>query len=306
VDCTFTGHALDRGDPQRNDPQWIAERIRAPGSLFIPYSKTRPALTTGGERLEPRWVDRDWLGSALQSEPAPVLLGVDAAGTAYFAIDVGDRDPPEGAKFIDVRSAASQIAATGGPVPDIALVGLARSLLEWNSRHRFCSTCGKPSTSAKGGYSRQCTDPACGSSHFARVDPVVIMLATDGDRCALGRQARFPPRMYSALAGFVEPGESIEEAVIRETREESNLEVTDVRYVASQPWPFPSSLMIGCIARAVSFDIEPDREELEDVRWFSRDDVRGFFAGEKKDFFLPPPMAIAHQLIKTWASATGS
>ena len=303
MDCTFSGHVLDRADPQRNDAQWVAQRLADPQSRFVPFSKSRPALRTGADRLEPHWTSRAAVAEALEADACVVLVGLDSAGTAHFAVDVGDREPPEGSKFIDVRSAAAQLAASGGPVPDVALIGLARSLLEWNRKHRFCANCGRPSVQSKGGFGRQCTDAECGTSHFARVDPVVIMLPTDGDRCALGRQPRFPPRMYSALAGFVEPGESIEEAVVRETLEESNLRVTDVRYVASQPWPFPSSLMIGCISRAVTFDIDPDREELEDCRWFSRQEILDFFAGRSSDFFLPPPMAIAHQLIKTWASS---
>ena len=174
--------------------------------------------------------------------------------------------------------------------------------LNCHHRHRFCSVWGQPSVMKIGAYRRDC--PACGAEHFPRTDPVVIMLAIDGDRCLLGRQARFQPGMYSCLAGFVEPGETIEDAVRRETAEEAGIRVGRVRYHASQPWPFPSSLMIGCHAEAISTDIVRDETELEDCRWFPRAEVRTMLAGTHPDGLkTPPAMAIAHHLIRAWAEA---
>jgi NAD+ diphosphatase len=183
---------------------------------------------------------------------------------------------------------------------DAALWGTARSLIDWHNRHRFCSACGSPSELFRAGWGRRC--PACAAEHFPRVDPVVIMLAEHDGRVLLGRQPRFPPRRYSALAGFVEPGESIEEAVTRELREEAGIEATQVRYIASQPWPFPGQLMIACLARAADDRLTLDREELDDAFWASRSEVEAALAGDPAAPFLaPPPFAIAHSLLRAWA-----
>jgi NAD+ diphosphatase len=179
-----------------------------------------------------------------------------------------------------------------------AIIAEARSLIDWHRRHRFCANCGAPTELAKGGWSRHCD--ACGSDHFPRVDPVVIMLAVKGDHALVGRQGGFPPGFYSALAGFVEPGESLEEAVIRELHEEAGLRCGAVRYVASQPWPFPSSLMIGAIAEANGFELNIDGDEIEEARWVSRDECRSVLAGSGP-WSAPPPLAIAHHLLSTWA-----
>lgn len=185
------------------------------------------------------------------------------------------------------------------PEPEIAFLGEAKSLLGWHGRHRRCSVCGAATTLASGGWRRDCS--ACGSSHFPRTDPVVIMLAVRGDACLLGRQPRFPKGMYSALAGFLEPGETIENAVRREILEESGIRIGAVAYHASQPWPFPSSLMIGCIAQAESADILMDKAELEDCRWFGRSELRSMFSGEHPlGYSAPQPIAIAHLLMRDW------
>jgi NAD+ diphosphatase len=173
------------------------------------------------------------------------------------------------------------------------------SLARWHARHRFCANCGHLSEIVRGGWSRSC--PSCGADHFPRVDPVVIMLVEHEGRVLLGRQPHWPERRYSALAGFVEVGEAIEDAVAREVKEEAGLDVTDVRYVASQPWPFPSSLMIACHARSLATDLSIDRTELEDARWFTREEVAESIRGnETAHFQSPPRTAIARTLIEHW------
>jgi NAD+ diphosphatase len=201
-----------------------------------------------------------------------------------FAADPGDDFPGERRGLRDLAPTLSQ--ADGG------MVAHAVALLNWHRRHRFCANCGTPSDSREAGHIRRC--PKCGAEHHPRTDPVVIMLVHDGDRAILGRQAHWPPGRYSALAGFVEPGESLEEAVAREVREETGARVADVAYHSSQPWPFPASLMLGFIARWTSGEPVVGDGELEDVRWFTREEIA---AGEAK---LPPRQAIARRLIEEW------
>ena len=174
-------------------------------------------------------------------------------------------------------------------------------MIDWHKRHQFCSTCGTPSKSSQGGYLRLCTNDACGAQHFPRTDPVVIMLATRSDQCLMGRQPGFPPNMFSALAGFMEPGETIADAVRREVMEEAGVEVGDVRYHSSQPWPFPTTLMIGCQADAATSEITRDEGEMTDVRWFTRKDVLSGLAGTNENLALPGSIAIAYHLITAWA-----
>ena len=185
---------------------------------------------------------------------------------------------------------------------DAAIWGGARALLSWHARHGFCAACGAGTAVAKAGWARRC--PSCATEHFPRVDPVVIMLAVHGDSVLLGRQPRFPPRRFSALAGFVEPGESLEEAVRRELMEEAGVPTAGVRYLASQPWPFPSSLMVACLADATATAITLDETELDDARWFSRGQVAAAMAGEADAAFVaPPPFAVAHTLLAHWLGA---
>ncbi len=184
---------------------------------------------------------------------------------------------------------------------ELATYGGARSLVDWHARHRFCARCGSHTHLAKGGWQRSCE--GCKAEHFPRVDPVTIMLVEHGGRLLLGRQPRFPPRRFSALAGFVEPGESIEEAVAREVLEEAGVKVGPVSYIASQPWPFPSSLMIGCYAQALDDQLTIDTTELDEADWFTREEVTAAMAGkEDARFIAPPPHAIAHHLLDWWLS----
>ena len=186
----------------------------------------------------------------------------------------------------------------GAGASDLGIVAQAKSLLDWHARHGFCANCGAPTDIAKGGYQRDC--PNCGARHFPRTDPVAIMLATFDDKVLLGRGPHLPPGFFSALAGFVEPGETIEEAVRRELWEEAGVATSKVTYVASQPWPWPSSLMIGCFAQADSLDCKPDGVEIDDVRWLDRAALEIALEDGDPEIAVPPDIAIAHQLIQTW------
>jgi NAD+ diphosphatase len=197
------------------------------------------------------------------------------------------------AGFTDLRSVGAIM-----PRDDGALLAYARGLIHWHSRHRFCGVCGHPTVSEQAGHQRRCANPVCGAVHFPRTDPAVIMLIHDGDRIILGRQAQWPPGMNSVLAGFVEPGESLEEAVAREVMEEVGIAVTEVRYRSSQPWPFPSSIMLGFTARALTADIRLSPDEIETARWYSRDELRR--SPENESFRLPRRDSIARRLVDDW------
>jgi NAD+ diphosphatase len=220
--------------------------------------------------------------------------------TAVFAVDMeGAPDPTDGplnglGKFADLRQVALLL-----PASEAAIAATAKGMFEWRRKHRYCAACGEPSLVTDGGWKRSC--PACRVEHFPRTDPVVIMLPVKGDKCLLGRQAIWPKGMFSALAGFLEPGESIEEACAREVKEEAGLTVIDAVYHSSQPWPFPSQLMIGLIAEVSDDQARPDQTELESVAWLTRAEARAVLAGAHPTIQAPPPFAIAHSLIKAWA-----
>jgi NAD+ diphosphatase len=273
---TFAGEALDRAGPHRRDEAWLAARLADPATRVVAASEA--GVVVAGER--PRMFAVDELPEGLEL----VLLGVDGDGRAVFAADPGDEFPGERRGLRDLAPVLSQ--AEGG------MVAHAAGLLNWHRRHRFCANCGARTVAREAGHVRVC--PACGMQHHPRTDPVVIMLVTDGDRALLGRQAQWPAGRYSALAGFVEPGESLEEAVAREVREEAGVRVADVRYRSSQPWPFPSSLMLGFSARWAGGEPAVRDGELEDVGWFTREAIVG------GDVLLPPPTAIARRLIDEW------
>lgn len=230
-----------------------------------------------------------------------VFLGlIDDAPRFGFRLDPQAIEPLKtrnDLKITDLRSIAVQGLVDAEHLPPLAE---AKALLGWHARHSHCPNCGAKTEIVQAGWRRDC--PACRCEHFPRTDPVVIMLATHGDACLLGRGKQFPRGFYSALAGFIEPGETIEEAVCRELHEEAGVKAHGVRYYATQPWPFPSSLMIGCFAEAESRDIVLDENELADAKWVARDVVRQVLAGDQSQgFWLPPPIAIAHHLVKTWA-----
>ena len=273
---TFAGGALDRAGTRRRDEMWLAARLADPATRVVAASEA--GAVVAGER--PRMFAVHELPEGLDL----VLLGVDGDGHAVFAADPGDEFPGERRGLRDLAPVLSQ--AEGG------LVAHAIGMLNWHRRHRFCANCGAPSVAREAGHVRVC--PVCGAQHHPRTDPVVIMLVTDGDRALLGRQAQWPTGRYSALAGFVEPGESLEEAVAREVREEAGVTVAGVRYRSSQPWPFPTSLMLGFSARWAGGDPAVRDDELEDVGWFAREAIVG------GDVLLPPPTAIARRLIDEW------
>ena len=312
----FAGGRLDRAGHQRRDEAWVKGLRADPASRFLALLRLE-ALIDGAAGPAIAWLERPAVAQDLAAGARCILLGLDG-GTAHFAVDVSPRsedsaaEPPfaDRGEFHDVRRIAGQV-----PREDAAILAQARSMIDWHARHSFCAQCGQPTKSSADGYVRRCIDEACDAQHFPRTDPVVIMLVTDGDRCLVGRSGRFAIKLYSALAGFLEPGETIEEGVRREVMEEAGIKVGAVRYHSSQPWPYPSSLMIGCMADALTTDIHVDREELEDAQWFSRDVMREAVARaaavtdpltrppEDDDGpipILPAPMAIAHQLIRAW------
>jgi NAD+ diphosphatase len=300
----FSGSPLDRASDKRSDAAWIEARRRDPSSFILPVWRLQPFLfgsERGGGAVEAGFMKPGLCESLAAPEAPMVFLGLEK-DQALFALDISAaRDPAnEGplaglGHFRDMRAAAAVL-----PTKDVAILGQAKAMIDWHQRHGFCPGCGAPTYLAEAGYKRVCE--RCNTEHFPRTDPVVIMLGTHGDACLVGRNKRFPGNFYSALAGFMEPGESIEEAVRRELMEEVNLKVGKVTYVATQPWPFPSSLMIGCLAEAESRDFKPDGTEISDARWLDRDTARRLVAGEKMpDISVPPAIAIAHHLIKAFA-----
>jgi NAD+ diphosphatase len=284
----FSGGGLDRMGPRRTDAAWLAERSADPGSRVV-------ISTSDGVLVEGDWAPATVALSELPAGTETVLLGVGDDGVAVFAADPG---PEHGAAL---RPAASLVGlrdvAAMSALADANLLAHATGLLNWHRRHRFCANCGHATASGEAGYVRTC--PNCGVQHHPRTDPVVITLVHDGDRVLLGRNANWPERRFSCLAGFVEPGESLEEAVAREVGEEAGITVSDVRYVSSQPWPFPASLMLGFEATYAAGEPHPHDRELQAVEWFTRDDLRRAAAGEG-DIGIPPPLAIARRLMDGW------
>ncbi len=283
----FTGARLDRADQLRTDAARFAAAVSDP--------RARCLLLDGIDFVPGEGGGLRWESLDPADDRALMLLGIDDGGIPHFV-----REAPAGAR-IDARSRTVMRLLPLLSAEEAALYGGARSLVDWHARHRFCAVCGAPTGLFRGGWGRRCD--TCNAEHFPRVDPVVIMLAECDGRVLVGRQGGFPPGFFSALAGFVEPGESLEEAVARELWEEAGIRVSDVSYVASQPWPFPSSLMIGC--RAVAHDpaLTLDTTEIEAAMWVDRAEVRAALAGDMgAPFMAPPPLAIARTLLEEWAA----
>lgn len=307
----YTGATLDRAGALRKDPDAIARHWRSPAARLLAVWRGRflmradmaaPAplpLDDAGDWGRP---DAWWRAHAADQ---PLFLGLapdgdsdgEARQTPWFAIDLSPLDDAEThprleglGVFADLRALAAHLDA-----PTAGLLAYTRALTGWHHKHRFCGVCGAATVADEGGHTRRCANPDEPHTHFPRTDPAVIMLVHDGDRCLLGRSPRFPPGRYSTLAGFVEPGESLEMAVAREVMEEAGVPVTDIRYHSSQPWPFPASLMLGFHARALDSAIHIDNDELEDARWFTRAQVRA-----APPETLPPADSISRRLIADW------
>jgi NAD+ diphosphatase len=294
----YTASQIDRASEKRNDEAFLRARTDDPRAGFYAIAGEMVVLKAGDEIHDPMF-RRDEV-AALGRQTETVFLGlVDGAARFGVGLDPGVVEPLKAQNqfFItDLRSIAMQGLVAQDHLPPLAE---AKAMLHWHARHRFCSNCGAPSTLNEAGWRRDC--PACKATHFPRTDPVVIMLAIDGDRCLLGRQTRFVKGMWSCLAGFVEPGETIEEAVRRETREEAGITCGKVRYFATQPWPFPMSLMIGCHAEALTSEIAVDRSELEDARWFDREEAAQMLLRRHPvKLGTPPPVAIAYHIIRAF------
>jgi len=302
---TFSGNPLNRASERRGDESWLAEKLADAESLAVALWNGKPLVEDIlGEDGQPSGVQIAYLRADLAQDLAGgnerlLFMGL-WKDIAVFAVDIDTAaDPAEGplkglGRFEELRGAAASM-----PPADAGILATAKSMFEWRRRHRWCAACGQKTEVSDGGWKRIC--PSCDAEHFPRTDPVVIMLAVHEGKCLLGRQAAWPAGMFSALAGFLEPGETIEEACARELKEEAGLTATAVRYHSSQPWPWPSSLMMGLMADVDSADAAPDQTELEEVRWFSKEEAAQLIKGELEGLFAPPPLAIAHQLIKAWA-----
>jgi NAD+ diphosphatase len=285
----FTGAGLDRADALRLDQGRLAELAASAGSRLLQLAGFDPELGEDGRLV--------WTGlSGLEALDDLIFLGLQGEAALFAPLVQAELGRPAWSIFPLLNRMHAE---------DAAIWGGARSLLEWHGRHRFCGRCGAQTSAFRGGWGRRCGQ--CGLEHFPRVDPVVIMLAEHEDKVLLGRQPRYPPGRYSALAGFLEPGESIEEAVAREIFEEAGIRVSGVRYVASQPWPFPGQLMIAFVATAESTEILLDTNELEDAIWVDRPGVAAALAGAPDaPFGAPPAYAIAHTLLSHWLDQSDS
>src|SRR5215471_18188194 len=305
----FGGNPLDRAAERRQDGNWIKSLFDDPAARLLPLRELKPAVRVNGFSGVPilDWQPVTAWRETIESGATLIFLGLDDDHRPHFAVDAsgtassGDEGP------VDARTLAP-LLSTG----EAAILAEARSLIDWHARHRFCAQCGLPSVVAAGGWTRHC--PSCKAHHFPRVDPVVIMLAVHGERALLGRGRRRPGARFSCLAGFMEPGETLEDAVRREVCEESGIRCGRVRYLASQPWPFPSTLMMGFLAEALSEEITVDPEELVEARWFDRDQIRDMVARAATSDpdpattvpSLPGPVAIAHQICRRWANGLDS
>jgi len=281
----FTGSPLHRLNLEHDADTQFAAHLADPRARLLRLSGLDPVADAEGALA--------W--AALTDAPAGAelaLLGIIDDAPRFVALDPAARGSMHAGIFA---------LLTAMPAGEAALYATARSLVDWHARHGFCARCGVATAASRAGWARQC--PACSTIHFPRTDPVVIMLAEEGDAILLGRQASWPAGRFSALAGFVEVGESIEEAVARELFEEAGVRVTDVRYVVSQPWPFPSQLMIACMAKVETRDLALDLAEIVEGIWVTREEVRAALAGDPGSrFAVPPPYAIAHTLLARWAA----
>ena len=298
----LSGMALERAADRRGDAAWLRARLDDPETRYIAIWRQNAVIRLGPEaRAVVHY--RETLDGLLDDRAEPALLGVevqdDGTGAAHFVVDLSHveaetllaRSP--GGEMMDLRDSVQIV-----PGADSALIAYARGLTYWHRRHRFCGVCGAPTEAREAGHHRRCKNEDCGTVHFPRTDSAVITLVHDGDECLLCRQSRWPPGMHSTLAGFLEPGESLEECVAREIREESGVRVGDVRYHSSQPWPFPGTIMVGFMAKALSREIVVDETELEYAHWYRRRDLLG--RRDTETFCLPGRYSISRRLIEDW------
>jgi len=295
----YVTNPLNRRADLRDQPDALKNLRAQKHAGALVFAGDQSILKREGEALHGLFAPHEV--SALGTVHATLFLGLHGERPIFaeeIEAEAAERlSTRDDLMVIDARSIAVQGLL---PAPLIGPLAEAKALLHWHRKHQFCAACGAPSRVSSAGWKRVCD--ACTAEHFPRTDPVVIMLAIKGDKCLLGRQSRFPPGMYSCLAGFLEPGETIEAAVRRETLEEAGVRTGAVRYLASQPWPFPASLMIGCLADALTDDVTIDHDELEDARFFTRDEVRLMLEGQHPEGLLAPqPMAIANAIMRAWA-----
>ena len=294
-DLGFIGGNLDRAAALRLDDAWLEKLTIDPASRFVKFYGDRPVIDVTGSTPKFHRFALDECSDVIVGS-APVLLGLNEANFALFAVRAPNEPEPQlqdsHLKLIDLRSLALQGCLPAG---ELGMLAQARSLLFWHERHGYCANCGALTTMAEGGYRRHCD--GCNADHFPRTDPVVIIVVTHKNKCLLGRGPQFAEGVYSALAGFMEPGETIEDAARREIFEEVSVHVGKIDYVLSQPWPFPSSLMIGLIGEATDTEITIDQAEIEDARWFDVKDLEAMLADTHPgNIRTPPVMAIAHHL----------
>ncbi len=297
IEGSATGGAIDRASDRRRDKAFIDAALHDPDTLIVPVHGRNHLVAFDGQRaLLLRRADAPTIAARLDSHPW-MLLGT-RDGTPVLALDLGDDGEPPfdpeafGGTLTDLRSAAASIANN-----ELAPLVHARGMINWRRRHLFCGVCGAACRPIEAGHVMECT--ACGAHHFPRTDPAVIMLVRNGERALMARAARFPGRMFSALAGFVEPGESLEDAVAREVFEECGVHTTNVSYHSSQPWPFPASIMLGFTAETADEQILIDDDEIVEARWFTRKDIRD---RHNRDFNIPPRFSIARALIEDWCN----
>jgi NAD+ diphosphatase len=291
----FAGPYLDRAAHLRTDPQWFAKALADERSRSLPVWNSRNLIV---EADPPRaaYLELSLLAEEQRNGGNLILLG-RFDGSDIFTYEVESPEPPQliaGTRFEDLRVVAAIL-----PAAEAGLLSYARAMIAWRGRHRFCGSCGAATRAAKGGHVLVCTNPDCAHEQFPRIDPAIIVLVSDGDRALLGRQASWPAGRYSTIAGFVEPGESLEDAVAREVFEETGIEIDRIEYHSSQPWPFPSSLMLGFTAHALTTEIKKRDQELEDAQWFTRADLAN---GRP---IVPPNVSISFRLIEHWFDAGG-
>ena len=287
----LAGPYLERAAHWRKDEERLRAALADPATLFVPIWQARSAIVTSADGQASAYFASGAQALAGLEASAFILLGEFHEHVVFAVALAGETQPTlaDGAELHDLRLLAGEL-----PLEEAGLLAYARAMVHWREHNRYCGRCGSPTIALQGGHVMQCSDPTCARQQFPRLDPAVIVLVTDGERALLGRQSAWPPGRYSTVAGFVEPGESLEDAVVREVREETGVMVDEVVYHSSQPWPFPSSLMLGFTAHASHTDIDLSDQELEDARWFTREQIAG---GE---IALPTTHSISFRLIEDW------